>query len=97
MTASHDTRILILDSEDNIGIAARELAAGTTLATPAGEITLRDSIDLGHKFALRTISVGEKITKYRAPIGSAKTLIQAGEYVHVHNMQSDYLPTYTLD
>ena len=96
MTNTHDPRILILDPDDNIGIAARELAAGTKLATAAGEITLRESIDVGHKFALRVIPAGEKIIKYRAPIGSAKRMIEAGEYVHVHNMQSDYLPTYTL-
>ena len=97
MTASHDTRILILDSADNIGIAARELDAGTQLAVGTEEITLHERIDVGHKFALRAIPEGEKIIKYRAPIGSATRLIQAGEYVHIHNMKSDYLPTYTLD
>ena len=35
--------------------------------------------------------------KYGAPIGSATAAIAAGEHVHVHNMKSDYTPTYQLD
>jgi hypothetical protein len=34
--------------------------------------------------------------KYNCPIGSATAPIAAGDYVHVHNVASDYLPTYTL-
>ena len=34
--------------------------------------------------------------KYGVSIGSARTDIAAGEHVHVHNMQSDYTPTYSL-
>jgi hypothetical protein len=44
--------------------------------------------------AARDISAGEKIFKYGAPIGSATRDICAGSTVHVHNMKSDYLPTY---
>ncbi|MCB1716269.1 MAG: UxaA family hydrolase [Candidatus Competibacteraceae bacterium] len=96
MTALHDSRILVLHSDDNIAVAACELAAGTQVQIGAASLTVRERIDVGHKFALRMIQPGEKIMKYRAPIGSATRLIQAGEYVHTHNMQSDYLPTYTL-
>jgi len=31
------------------------------------------------------------------PIGSATRAIKAGEHVHLHNMKSDYIPTYTLE
>ena len=31
------------------------------------------------------------------PIGSATRDIEPGEHVHLHNMKSDYLPTYTLE
>ena len=37
------------------------------------------------------------LLKYGVSIGSALRDIAAGEHVHLHNMQSDYLPTYTLE
>jgi altronate dehydratase small subunit len=46
---------------------------------------------------LLAIPTGEKILEYGAPIGSATCDIRPGDYVHTHNLQSDYLPTYTLD
>lgn len=95
-TAS-DSRILILDPQDNIGVATRELAAGTRVQIGNRAIELLDSIDIGHKFALHAIEQGTKIIKYQAPIGHASRDIRAGEYVHTHNMASDYLPTYTLN
>jgi hypothetical protein len=44
--------------------------------------------------AARDIAAGEKIIKYGVPIGSATRDIGAGEHVHTHNVQSDYIPTY---
>ncbi|HRJ73596.1 MAG TPA: SAF domain-containing protein [Terrimicrobiaceae bacterium] len=46
---------------------------------------------------MRDIRTGEKILKYGVPIGSATCDIAFGEHVHLHNMKSDYLPTYTLE
>ncbi len=54
-------------------------------------------LPLGHKLARRAIAAGEKVVKYGAPIGSATAPIAAGEHVHIHNLASDYTPTYTLD
>lgn len=57
------------------------------------EITL----GLGHKVAAVPIKYGEKIIKFGVPIGSATMDIDAGAHVHVHNMKSDYIDTYTRD
>lgn len=57
-------------------------------------IVTTHTVPLGHKVAARDIAPGEKIVKYGAPIGSATEAIDAGEHVHTHNMQSDYLPTF---
>jgi len=54
-------------------------------------------LTLGHKLAARAIRAGEKILKYRVPIGSATQDIAAGEHVHLHNMKSDYIQTFTLE
>lgn len=92
-----DRRILILDGEDNVGVACCDLAAGTAVRIDGAELTLPDDVHLGHKLALRPLAVGEKIVKWGAPIGSATRAVAAGEAVHLHNMKSDYIPTYTFE
>ena len=59
-------------------------------------ITIGRNIAVGHKLAARAIEKGEIILKYSCPIGTATCRIAAGEYVHTHNVESNYLPTYTL-
>ena len=89
--------VLLLASGDNIAVATAELAAGTEREIAGRKVLLRDRLDIGHKFAIQPIRTGERIVKYGAPIGSASRDIAAGEYVHTHNINSDYLPTYTLE
>jgi hypothetical protein len=47
--------------------------------------------------AARDIKTGEKVYKCGVPIGSAKEPIPAGAQMHLHNLKSDYIATYTLD
>jgi len=96
-TLMNDPRLLLLDPADNVFVAIKTIEAGEILDPAGTRITIEKSITLGHKVAARPLRRGEKILKYRAPIGSATRDIAAGEHVHLHNMQSDYLPTYTLD
>lgn len=86
-------KLLRLSPADNIYVARAGIAAGETLGISEQSV-VETAIPLGFKIAARDIAVGEKILKYGAPIGSATQTIRAGEIVHVHNMQSDYLPTY---
>jgi hypothetical protein len=92
-----DPRVMVLAPGDNIAIAKSEIAAGTTLQVMGYQVTLQSKVDVGHKFAFKPIGKGERIVKYRAPIGSATQNIAAGEYMHTHNVSSDYLPTFTLE
>lgn len=52
------------------------------------------SVGRGHKIASRTIKNGEKVIKFGRPIGTATQDINKGDHVHLHNLKSDYLPTY---
>ena len=88
---------LLLAPGDNIAIATTELPAGTRREIGGHMVELKGAVDVGHKFALRKIAKGERIMKYGAPIGRATRDIEAGEYIHTHNMASDYLPTFTLE
>lgn len=91
---------ILLSPLDNIVVLARRGEAGDAIrfGAAAGEtLRLATSLGLGHKVACRRIVAGEKIRKYGVPIGSATRDIEPGEHVHLHNMKSDYLPTYTLE
>ncbi len=96
-TPPHDPRLLQLASEDNISVAARTIEAGEVIAIGGRMVTISQRIPTGHKIAVVPIARGEKVVKYGAPIGTATQDIRPGDYVHTHNVASDYLPTYTLD
>jgi altronate dehydratase small subunit len=85
-----------LAPQDNVAVALRALKAGETIAIGGETIRVERDVALGHKLAARAIASGEVILKYNCPIGSATRAIGPGEYVHTHNVASDYLPTYTL-
>jgi len=93
----NDPRLLQLAPADNVCVLVKTLPAGETLTVSGKSIAVPERIGLGHKIAHRDIASGEKIIKYGVPIGSATRGIAAGEHVHLHNMKSDYMPTYTLD
>ena len=92
-----DPRLLLLDPADNVLVAIQTLEAGDTLAIAGQWVSVPARLTLGHKLAARAIRAGEKILKYHVPIGSATRDIAAGEHVHLHNMKSDYIQTFTLE
>ncbi len=86
-----------LSPTDNIAVLTRSVGAEDAVRIGDATFSFPQALGLGHKIACRAIQPGEKILKYGAPIGSATQAIQVGEHVHLHNMKSDYLPTYTLE
>ena len=51
-------------------------------------VTVLEEIPQGHKVALRPVKAGEKVVKYGFCIGFAKEDIEAGGWVHVHNLKT---------
>jgi len=89
--------LIRLSPRDNVLIIARSLDRGESFEIDGESFILPKALGLGHKIASHPIAPGEKILKYGAPIGSATQSIAKGEHVHLQNMKSDYLPTFTLD
>lgn len=89
-----DRRLLLLGPQDNVFVTIRHVPSGDNMLISGAAIPAGQTIPLGFKVAARGIRAGEKIVKYGAPIGSATRDIEPGEMVHLHNMKSDYLPTY---
>jgi arabinonate dehydratase len=88
MTVHLAQAVLQLHPGDPVALARHELAPGTELETPAGRVTVRDTVPHGHKLALTDIAAGEQVRKYGQPIGIATQPIAAGEHVHEHNLRS---------
>ena len=97
MSTGDDPRLILLHPRDNVLVAGARLRAGETVSFEGWSVVLGHDVPLGHKLARRDIAAGEKIVKYDAPIGSATAAIPAGEHTHVHNIKSDYTPTYHLE
>jgi altronate hydrolase len=76
-----------LHPTDNIAVARVPLSPGTKLKFGGGnEIVVRDSVPAGHKVALRRIGPSETVVRYGQMMGRAKTTIEPGAHVHVHNV-----------
>lgn len=86
--------LIRLGDADNVLIATRDLTPGLW-ATFSGEVVdVESTVRLGHKVASRRIESGDKVVRYAMGIGSATEPIAAGEWVHTHNLDSDYIQTF---
>jgi hypothetical protein len=90
-------RLMRLSPADNVAVALEPISAGEIAECDRQSVRVNQRVGLGHKVALCPIASGCKVLKFGCPIGSATSDIAAGDYVHNHNLKSDYLPTYTLE
>lgn len=88
---------ILLHGNDNVLVCRARAEAGETVAVDDRALTLTSAIEVGHKIARRDLKAGDKILKYGAPIGSMTADAKAGDHVHMHNMQSDYIKTHTRE
>lgn len=82
-----------IDENDNVVTALCSITPGPVTIfgdSAAASISAIEQIPKGHKIALSDVTAGEEIMKYGVPIGRAKQKIKAGEWVHLHNIQSQY-------
>jgi altronate dehydratase small subunit len=88
------TLILLADGDDVL-VATRDLDAGTHRTSAGGTVVVREPVQLGHKVAARDLAKGERVVRAGMSIGSATTAVLAGEWVHTHNLASDYIVTFS--
>lgn len=89
--------VLVLNPGDNVVVCRRDVRAGEKLVIEGDVVIASCDVALGHKIARRLIHRGEPVVKYGMSIGSSTAEIQPGEWVHLHNMKSDYIPSHTRD
>ncbi|MEM9062990.1 MAG: UxaA family hydrolase [Pseudomonadota bacterium] len=91
-----DARLIRLAEDDNVFVLTRSIRAGQTVEIDGARAVLSVDLSLGHKIAARFIARGETVWKYNFPIGVATMDIEPGQHVHVHNVRSDYTPSYVV-
>lgn len=83
---------IVIDPRDSVAVAVAELAPGQTCPVRIGqivrEVSVREKIPFGHKFALYRIPRGTSVLKYGEVIGESTADIDAGAWVHLHNLAS---------
>ncbi|MFA9557840.1 UxaA family hydrolase [Evansella sp. AB-rgal1] len=80
---------LHVNKTDNVVVTLKEYKEGEVLQFEDKEITIKEDIPSGHKIALDTIAQNENVIKFGFPIGSAKETIEAGSWVHTHNVKTN--------
>ena len=86
---------IVHEPKDSVGvvvvdqIGAGEEVSGWVMETDETiSMTATEVVPLGHKLALKDISVGETIFKYGQDIGKSVGDIRQGGHVHVQNVKT---------
>ena len=87
-------KAILLNKKDNVATALKDLKKGTKILvnmdkTKLVEVTLKEDIPMGHKFAICDINQKDKVYKYGETIGIASKDIKIGSWVHIHNLESN--------
>ena len=88
-------QVILQHPNDNILVCVAHIYAGDKILIDDESVSVNSEIEVGHKLARSALAVGDKIFRYGAPIGSMTQGVAKGEHVHMHNMQSDYIPSHT--
>lgn len=84
-------KTLFLNEKDSVAVALSDIPADAEVIVKAEDkefrVKLLEPIRFGHKFAVRAIPQGDDIIKYGEVIGAAAAPIDAGEHVHIHNLE----------
>ena len=83
-------KALKINTRDNCAVLLTDAKAGETVEvqTDTGMVYLdaRHNIDLGHKITLIKLDADQPIIKYGEEIGRAMAAIEAGDWIHLHNI-----------
>ena len=83
------TKLIRITERDNVAVALHAASKGETMKAGDAVVTAREDIPQGHKIALVPLAAGEAVVKYGFPIGHATEPVEAGSWVHTHNMRTN--------
>jgi hypothetical protein len=82
---------------DNVYVVHNAIEAGELVLVDGQSLQFKQALTFGYKVAASDIAEGAPVIKFGVPIGSASQAIRLGDPVHIHNLKSNYLKTYTRD
>lgn len=82
---------------DNVAVCCRTVEPGERISVDGHDLSVTERVALGHKLAVVPLAAGDKVIKYGMPIGSMTQDAAPGNWVHMHNMKSDYMPAHLRD
>lgn len=82
-------KYLKISPSDNVVVAIQNLQEGDVLNIDGVSVKVLDSIETGHKLAIKDIKTNENVVKYGYPIGHATQDIKVGQHVHTHNVKTN--------
>jgi (2R)-sulfolactate sulfo-lyase subunit alpha len=87
--------LLVHNRRDNVGVVVVEnLTSGTDMLCVVTEdnsefrSVIHQDVPIGHKVALRDLSVGDTVIKYGEDIGRIVAPVHKGDHVHTHNLKT---------
>ncbi|EIW26256.1 UxaA family hydrolase [Pelosinus fermentans] len=81
--------LLKIHEADNVAVTLDDVKKGEQLTVGSVVLTALEDIDKGHKIALRDLKENEHIIKYGFPIGHVVRDVEAGSWVHAHNIKTN--------
>ena len=82
---------ILMSPDDNCATALEDVSKNSQVQIMDISITINHDIPLGHKIALTDIKKGELVKKYGQAIGIATEDITKGDWIHTHNLSSQYI------
>jgi len=86
------SRVLQLDSRDNVLVALTDLKRGETVAWAGKEYLLTSDVPAKHKFAIADMAAGDRVVMYGALVRQAAKFIAAGELLTISNIRHQAAP-----
>lgn len=81
---------LKINANDNVAVVLADvLTAGDVVELDGQRVVVQQEVARGHKVALVDMGVGQQVVKYGYPIGHLTQAVNAGEWIHTHNLKSD--------
>ena len=82
-----NTRILKVNEKDNVAVALNELSKGTQVQCEGKSIELQTTIPQKHKFACKSLDVGDPVYMYGVLVGEVLKPIPKGGLLNTENVR----------
>ncbi|MEW6333628.1 MAG: UxaA family hydrolase [Thermodesulfobacteriota bacterium] len=87
---SGTARAIRINARDNCAVLLTDVKKGDPVEVRSDEgtslLSARQAIASGHKIALAALAADQPIIKYGEEIGRAQSAIEAGDWIHLHNV-----------